>query len=505
MVKLVFNPGENNREVSVIESKTSKKNELNELKGYLNPFKEIEELEIKHVVSEKKKIIGLENCEYILNSWYSSCLNDITKKFLVLVGPTGCGKTLLVETFCKENCIIPFFLKLNDSLKTKKEVLKEISNFIDYTTGENFFERKKSLKKILVLDEYLNNELLSTTDIINLFLIRSETADKKTLKEYPCSIIDICPVLIIAADAKGSKITDLKKAMEVYYINELSRSHIKNWISNDYDIEPDILEKILDICKSDKRLILNTLEYISINGIPPDIESFYKDIDLNIFDFIGKLFDKVEQVDIEEVFNAHDTDGYILSNLVHENYLDYSDDIELIAKSAESISYAETYLSDMYDSVKNFNSHIHCIYSMYIPGYFSRSAVKNNKCQNRSSVINNRYNIWLNNKKVINKINKTTIKEVNDCNEHIDNTRISQLDMTDISIIKNIINHDLVKDKNEIPKHKSDFIRKLIKSTSIEKLELIYKHFNEFRILNDKEPKTKIFTIKFKEKLNKLR
>jgi hypothetical protein len=513
MVKLVFKPEENDCSISGVESKTSKyetkiKSEVDFVNvEKLNPFKEIEQLHIVPVVSEKKKIVGLENCEYIIKSWYTSCVSDISKKFLVLVGPTGCGKTLLVETFCKENCIIPFFLRVNDSLKTKKELLKEISNFIDYTTGENFFTRKK-LQKIIIIDEYINGDLLSTTDIINLFLIRSQTADKKINKEYPCSIVDICPVLIIAADAKGSKMSDLKKAMEVYYINEIPRSIIKNWISTEYELDSEVLEKILDICKSDKRLILNTLEYISVNGNSPDINSFRKDTDLNMFDFVTKLFNNVDEVDIDDVFVAYDTDGYILSNLVHENYLDYSDDIHRIAKSAESISYAETYLSDMYDSVKKFSPGIHCIYSMYIPGYFSRSAVKKNKCQNRSAVISNRYNIFLNNKKIIDKINKFALKESNGTeikeSSGFINTRTSQLDITDIFIIKNIINHDLVKEKGDIPEHKIDFIRKLVKGISIEKLELMYKHFNDFRKINDKEPKTKIFTIKFKEKLNKI-
>ena len=41
-------------------------------------------------------------------------------------------------------------------------------------------------------------------------------------------------------------------------------------------------------------------------------------------------------------------------------------------------------------------------------------------------------------------------------------------------------------------------------TTPLEKLELIYKHFSDFKEQIIKEVKTKNFTIKFKEKLNKL-
>jgi hypothetical protein len=54
-----------------------------------------------------------------------------------------------------------------------------------------------------------------------------------------------------------------------------------------------------------------------------------------------------------------------------------------------------------------------------------------------------------------------------------------------------------------LTEHQLSFIKNIIGSLggSVEKMELIYKHFSEF---NDKELKTKNFTLKFKEKLNRL-
>jgi hypothetical protein len=64
----------------------------------------------------------------------------------------------------------------------------------------------------------------------------------------------------------------------------------------------------------------------------------------------------------------------------------------------------------------------------------------------------------------------------------------------------------LVKTK-VLSENTSGYLRNILNTfeeNNIEKLELIYKHFSEFKDLTGKEPKTKNFTLKFKEKLNGL-
>ena len=105
---------------------------------------------------------------------------------------------------------------------------------------------------------------------------------------------------------------------------------------------------------------------------------------------------------------------------------------------------------------------------------------------------NNRFNIYLNNKKIIDKI--VSSQEIN----------TSKFGIDDIYFLKKFINSSLVKSKT-FNKNQSDFLRNILgmfsSDNKIDKLELIYKHFNDFK---DSTPKTKNFTIKFKEKLNKL-
>ena len=107
MVKLLFKPTDTHK---AVESKCSKRKEVN-----LNPFQYNESIEINtssfsskncNDVLHVKDIIGLENCAYFLNDWYSKCNSKSncnsnstttdTHKALLLIGPVGCGKTTLI-------------------------------------------------------------------------------------------------------------------------------------------------------------------------------------------------------------------------------------------------------------------------------------------------------------------------------------------------------------------------------------------------------------------------
>jgi len=493
MVKLIFNP--KNKSKSELDLENLKLNEnlkVNEKNKKIlfqnksinfNPFLNVHEnsnengnengnesqngnvLELK-----TKDLIGLENFHFILKQWYFNTLQNKETKTLLVIGPTGCGKTTLVNLFCKEEEIKTLSLKVNDN-RTKKELLKEIELFIDYST-ENFFLKNVKIKKLILIDEYQNasNDIISITDIL-------------ALREKGI------PILIISADSKGSKLSDIKKTCEVYYINEIPPNSIKKWILSltKYTLTPVQIGSILQKCKSDKRLILNLLDFTQgsdVSVIDSYLEMYQKDVDINLFDFTKCLFDDIEPPDINDIFKIYDNDGFILSNLIHENYLDYNQDIDKIANAADAISYGEILFSDTYESNKTFIPDAHCINSIVLPSFYARSSL-NSRSLVRSSVINNRFNILLNNKKIISKINVSTFK----------------MYIYDIYLIKNVLNQELIKSKTP-QTNKINFIKNILKSldNNIEKLELIYKHFSDFKE-HVKEVKTKSFTIKFKEKL----
>jgi hypothetical protein len=484
MVKLVFNPKKGNSS-SVAVSRSSKNESIETLFSKLNvSFEPVVTEEIKIKKTEKNglnDLIGLENTQFILNKWYTESLEDLKKSMLILIGPTGCGKTSLIEHYCNENNILLFSVKLTDSAKTKKELLKEIEVFIEYSSNSFFIKDSIKPRKLILIDEYQNgqNDLLSIVDITNLNEIRSTGK--------------LCPILVISADPKGSKLSDLKKNNQVYYISDIPRESIKVWISKLY---PTFSEKqIVDIikkCKSDKRLLINSLNFIKNNksaDIDKYIDSFYTDLDVNIYSFTEKLFDSTEEISMDEIGNVYDTDGFLISWLVQENYLDYNDSLENIANSADSISYAETIFSDTYESNKNFLPGPHCLHGITIPRYHSKDFYKKNKCQLRTSCINNRYNIYLGNQKLFKKVRE--------------NSKYT-LSVLDILFLKKYINQDLVKSKKNFD---TSYLKNILNSfpeNSISNLETIYKHFSDFKDPTGKEPKTKNFTLKFKEKLNGL-
>jgi hypothetical protein len=482
MVKLIFNP-KNETKKTVLESKSSLKVIKNEVKNEVeinfNPFKgvtnEFVQLSQNNSIKENglctKDLVGLENCHYVLKDWYTKYKKD--SKFLLIIGPTGCGKSTLIELFSKEEDIKLLNLKINDN-KTKKDLLKEIDLFIDYSS-EFFFKTTKD-KKLIFIDEYQNgqNDILSTTDL-------TELKDKGV------------PIIIISADSKGSKLSDFKKGCEVYYINEIPQGMLKTWIIS---LKPSLSDTqvnyISENCKSDKRLILNALNFIENSSktvIDSFLKNYQKDMDINIFEITKRLFN-TDPFDINEIFKVYDTDGFVISNLVHENYIDYNQDIHDIAKAADCISSGEILFSDTYESCKSFLPDAHCINSIILPCFYAKSEL-NSKGTVRSSIINNRFNILLGNKKNIAKINGT--------NYH-------KIDIFDIYTFKSILNQELIKSKIQQP-NKIEFVKKILKSIEqnndkgMEKLEMIYKHFTDFKQLNEKEVKTKSFTIKFKEKI----
>ena len=170
MVNLKFNPkntknGEYfiHNNTNTIKSKLSKKCELS-ITTNLNPFRRLnldDSMEYSNDLGiipnipniPNTKLIGLDNYYYLLNNWFNNSISTITTKFMLLIGPTGCGKTTLVNNFVREHGIELFVT--NDSIKSKKDLLKDIiyftefNNSFDCYSGVNGNNTKKLIFYIL--------------------------------------------------------------------------------------------------------------------------------------------------------------------------------------------------------------------------------------------------------------------------------------------------------------------------------------------------------------------
>jgi GTPase SAR1 family protein len=505
MVKLIFDPKRN----EPLQPDYSKQIAIAE-QG-INPFKDTESIQPLNCSSPTEPfkpqstsdVIGMDGCLFVLKEWYSGSLTDCTKEFLLLVGPTGCGKTTLVELFCKESNIELYYIRWNDSIKTKKDIFKELFCFADFNKSTTFFKsRKETTNKLIVIDEYQNgpNDIVSATDITNLWMLRKKgVANALTPTEVrelnaafgKTTPLAFPPVVIIAADSKGSKLGDFKKTSQVYYIPEVSGYYIKVWIQSvlkqeNIDISDQQLTALIQQCKSDKRQLLETVLFLK-NTTNKDnyLHSFKKYYDTHVYDFTDSvLIDSGDPLDLSHTLKVYETDGYIIANLVQENYLDYCSDIHAIANAAESISLGELFFSDTYSSSRQFIPTVHCLNSICIPSYYAKNPYKSIKGPVRTCIFNNRYNILLNNKKLVAKVG---------------------ISIEDILYIKKFLNHGLVK-KRVLTQHEAEYLKNILGTleNEIPRLELIYKHFSLFEIDMDSKSKVKNFTIKFKEKLTNL-
>ncbi len=548
MVKLVFKPATGSTGPS---SKTSKKKvvTLPEKKDItLKPFVGIvEESESTLSQPTKQKIysdfqpkstkdfIGLDICLFSINKWF----NESTQG-MVLIGPTGCGKTELIKHYSQEHGIDT--LVLSDSTDTKKEVIKNIFLFMEFYQKADFFFKSNEVpkKKLIVLDQYQNgqNDSLTMTDLSFLISMGTTPLPKETqkwiskhtsLKTF--NFKNVPKILIISGDAKGTRLSELKKNCEFCYINELPVYQMRNfthWLFKQKDKsipDKETIDLILEKCKSDKRLIMNTVLFGN-DSITEYVKSLEIDTDINIYTFTDEMFSKSWPMDSQKIFKAYDNDGYLISGLVQENYLCYSNDIDSIAKSAEAISMGDYFYSKNHGEY----SDNHCINGLILPSYYSRTDVKAIKGPVKSSILNNRYNIYLNNKKSFEDILYGT-----------------DLFIEDVFLIKKILKSDFIKSKS-FNENQLNFLKNSLGSLndSISALEGIYKHFSDFNFDNEtlnssimeltnkmknttnlvsknklksfidylntlkinkpptKELKNKIFTVKFKEVLNKL-
>lgn len=146
--------------------------------------------------------------EFVGNKNAIAELEKISKEkgHVLLLGPSGTGKTLLAEILCSE--------KHYNTLFITKDNLVNADPFIKNNTIESFFDKRQKALVIDNVEVLINNERVSSTNII--------------------SIIKECKgmfVLLTCNSTEEKKVSDLKKHLSVVRISapsiELAASYIE--------------------------------------------------------------------------------------------------------------------------------------------------------------------------------------------------------------------------------------------------------------------------------------
>lgn len=212
------------------------------------------------------------------------------KKHVLLLGPPGCGKTLLIDLFCSE--------KNANVLDVHKDNICQITPFLNNKTIQSFFDDKS---KIIVFD---NIDVLITNDKLTCSFLTGIT------KQTECFVVCSCN------SNEEKKLTDLKKNFEVIKLDFPSSSNTFAYIIQILDkenIEYDP-EDVLELCKKYKGNIRETFNQL-LHGSRNEQCSSFKN--LNSIETVSKLLScNIDTVDIKYIIN---TDANVTSCMVFEN------------------------------------------------------------------------------------------------------------------------------------------------------------------------------------------
>jgi hypothetical protein len=464
----------------------------------------------KYFPKKHNDLIGLDSSLYNLEQWFKGNHEDSDKPFLVL-GPIGCGKSTLIKYFLNANKLSYFFYNLYYGQMTKKDIMFKFKNYLqhgNYDKDSFWCKNEKKGEKLLVIDELQTvlSDTIGILDIYDIVLLSTGVTAKQKFKGkfvYDTFIkekknIDVLTkfkIIFISADGKGNKLQELKRMCFCQWIpTPIPESESLSWLTHITKQEnikstKEDLKKIISFCKNDKRLMINSLSFLKINdnkiiNIDNVLSCLKKDEDVSIWEFTDRLFDNIDPPTHDEIYQAWSTDGYILESMMWENYIDYGNDIEKLAQTADSMSMSDCYHQTIYNGVE-YDSEIHCSIGLLREHYFARSDVKYNRCKLRTSYLN------------------TAWHSQSSLDRNFSALQIKKYDVTfeEIITIKQFLHIFIKDDSKTIPEAHVSFMKGLLyRGWDIEDFERMHKHWN---INNTK--RVRGFSQKVINKINKIK
>lgn len=223
------------------------------------------------------------------------------KKPVLILGPPGSGKTLILETYVKENGY--------NVLQISKDTIQQFTVFVKNETIQSFFDKRK---KGVIID---NIDILMQGNEKNSFSIGH--------------ILDMCKlaisldidIFITCNSNEEKKITDIKKISEIIRISFPSPKDTFLYLMNIFDKESITYnsEKLLSLCTKYNGCIRECTEQFFCGNDKVNVVSCFRNA--SIFEVVQKLLegDEINQYDIRYLI---DDDATMKSFLLFENIPD---------------------------------------------------------------------------------------------------------------------------------------------------------------------------------------
>lgn len=299
-----------------------------------------------------------------INDWFENKNNEYDNKGLMIVGPTGSGKTVLSAIMC-EKYGRNMFVQNASHKRTRKELYAYYGNVKHFTHNGVF-----------ILDDM--ETLINKSDNVSMIeiakwgdTVSSADASKTIRMMYITNSVYIKKMSAIVSACKTVYLeyppihTLFSRCLEICEKESITLSNT------------ELLQlKQLIESQRDPRMVLNSLNIVSL------VYDVQKDIHMDIYDTYRLMLDSGASLDSKMRHFA--TDAGTIPIIFQENYIDYANHVsaETLSDVSESMSVADVYHKQMFaspTSLTGVSTDTYATMSCIFPEYYKNKDIKENK------------------------------------------------------------------------------------------------------------------------------
>ena len=318
----------------------------------------------------------LKSCIQWLDNFKTK--KDRTKKVLLLIGPTGCGKTCIAQLLFQK-----FDYKIIEQNATHLRSQKKIGEFLKKTLGfknviDLFYNEQKPVGLIMDEIECLikNNDKGGLSEFIQIIKdndkYEKNILKKKKIKININSFIAVeNPIICTTNENNDKKINELKKFSHVIYFNKIKLKEYEQFVEHFKKnknthllpkIKKALIKDLHQHCESDIRKFIYALEniYLKIKTNKSDKINIYEDLihlndtsknDIQLQEAV-LLFLK-QKLNLDKMDLLFYLDPYHLPYTLYQNMIPFLENSQY--KNEIKLDIYEKYIDDLstFDKVNN--------------------------------------------------------------------------------------------------------------------------------------------------------